>query len=366
MKYNDKKEKTLDAGKSKGAAVKAAEAMARNLPEFKAVQKWLDTEAEIKLKLAIEKIATDLKIPSLIIRSLSLKAISALTDLGLKLPRDAEIDLLLAYVSGDLLHVAIFEVKRSDTSPWQAKCVPPNKQAVKKAENQLTKDLDILMAILAGIPPSQIIFRTLAAYPDTPSSELCDNIICNGCLETGIICEEDIADSSLLQKKIQMPDKPDRATASGKKHLLVLSARCLSHTSLLHIGYREVKDKEKLVTARHRHNLDMVDRNMKEFVVTSPQQQKVISDFTQVSSSKTHLLLEGPAGTGKTLVTLQVAKILMDSITDTAEEGKWPVLVVTADRQSVDDPIMKYLDESLNCHKLFDGWWSPTGTTSWR
>ena len=57
VKYNDKKEKTLDAGKSKGAAVKAAEAMARNLPEFKAVQKWLDTEAEIELKLTIENIA---------------------------------------------------------------------------------------------------------------------------------------------------------------------------------------------------------------------------------------------------------------------------------------------------------------------
>ena len=201
-KYNEEKEKAKATGKSKAGAENAAQAMAKKLPEFKAVQKWLDTEAEIKLKLAIEKIATDLKIPSLIIRSLSLKAISALTDLGLKLPRDAEIDLLLAYVSGDLLHVAIFEVKRSDTSPWQAKCVPPNMQAVKKAENQLTKDLDILMAILAGIPPSQIIFRTLAAYPDTPSSELCDNIICNGCLETGIICKEHIEDSSLLQKKI--------------------------------------------------------------------------------------------------------------------------------------------------------------------
>ena len=39
--------------------------MARNLPEFKAVQKWLDTAGGSELKLTIEKIATDLKIPSL-------------------------------------------------------------------------------------------------------------------------------------------------------------------------------------------------------------------------------------------------------------------------------------------------------------
>ena len=38
------------------------------------------------------------KIPALIIRSLSLKAISSLKDLGLALPGDGEIDLLLAFV----------------------------------------------------------------------------------------------------------------------------------------------------------------------------------------------------------------------------------------------------------------------------
>ena len=39
----------------------------------------------------------------------------------------------------------------------------------------------------------------------------------------------------------------------------------------------------------------------KEFVVASPQQQELISSFT-ASPTKRHLLLEGPAGTGKTLM----------------------------------------------------------------
>ena len=71
-------------------------------------------------------------------------------------------------------------------------------------------------------------------------------------LETGVICQEDLANLSMLQKKTQVPDKPDPATTSGKKKLLTLTARLLSHQSLLHIGYREVEDKEKLVTERHR------------------------------------------------------------------------------------------------------------------
>ena len=135
--------------------------MAKKLPEFTAVQKWQDVDAEISLKKALEKNMLDLGIPALIIRSLSLKAISALKDLGLKLSGDAEIDLVMAFASGDFLYVNIFEVKRADTNPWQTKCSLPNKQAVNKAESQLTKDVELLTDILAGITPRQVVILTL-------------------------------------------------------------------------------------------------------------------------------------------------------------------------------------------------------------
>ena len=42
-------------------------------------------------------------------------------------------------------------------------------------------------------------------------------------------------------------------------------------------------------------------------------------------------MLEGPAGTGKTLVAKQVANNLLESVTDTSgESGNEPLLVVTA------------------------------------
>ena len=133
---------------------------------------WQDANAKIKLKKALERMMVGLKIPTVLIRSINLKQISALNDLGLKLPGDAEIDLVMVYSSGDFIHVRVFEVKRNDTFPWDTKSRPPNKQAVNKAENQLTKDLDILMALLAGIPPDQIVIHTLACYPDASVSEL--------------------------------------------------------------------------------------------------------------------------------------------------------------------------------------------------
>ena len=220
-KYNEEKEKSKANKRSKSESERFAATAALKLPLFCALKAWQDIEAEIKVKKALENMMCHLKIPALIIRSVKLKAISALKDLGLgdgeiDLSKDAEIDLILVYVSGRFLNVVICEVKRADTYPWQTECPPPNKKAINSSEKQLTKDLDFLMAILAGVPPSQIIFTTLACYPDASFNEL-EAIFCTDCLESGVICQEDLADLSLLQKKTRVPDKPDLATTCGKK-----------------------------------------------------------------------------------------------------------------------------------------------------
>ena len=357
--YDKEKEKLKANGKSDVDAERFAAAVAVKLPLFSALKGWQDIEAEIKVKRATEAMMRNRNIPALVIRSVNLKAISTLRDLGLRLaPGEAEIDLLMAYASGDFLHIVIFEVKRADTYPWLTRCPLPNKQALSKAENQLSKDLDILMSILAGIPPSQIIFRTLACFPDTSVADL-QSLICSGCLEENIICHDDLADLSLLQKKAHVPDKPEQATVKGKQHLLTLIARCLSHHSLLHIGYRAMEDKEKLVIERHRYNLETVDGKMMQnvFAVASPQQQELICSFL-ASPTKRHLVLEGLAGTGKTLVALHLAKSLLESITDRSEDSKGPVLIVTAVDRNKKDPLMKYLDASTAnaTTRTIEGW----------
>ena len=90
------------------------------------------------------------------IRLVNLKQISALKDLCLKLSSDVDIDLVMVYSSGDLLHLNVFEVKKNMLA-WDAKSRPPKK----KAENQLTEDVDILVALLAGTPPDQIVIAIL-------------------------------------------------------------------------------------------------------------------------------------------------------------------------------------------------------------
>ena len=118
-KYEKEKKKAKAAGNTD--AEKSAFAEATKLPQLNAVKHWQDNMAEIKLKKALEKMMDDQEIPGLLIRSVKLDQISALNDLGLKLPLSkktdkgtvtfevaGEIDLLMAYLSDGFLHVHIF------------------------------------------------------------------------------------------------------------------------------------------------------------------------------------------------------------------------------------------------------------------
>ena len=114
-KYDEVLKKSKNGGKSETVCQREATTEAMKLPQYQAIQKWLDIHAEIKLKEAVGKMMTSRKIPCLIIRSVNLKALSALNDFGLKIPENVEVDLIMAYASGDFLHVNIFEVKRADS-----------------------------------------------------------------------------------------------------------------------------------------------------------------------------------------------------------------------------------------------------------
>ena len=70
-------------------------------------------------------------------------------------------------------------------------------------------------------------------------------------------------------------------------------------------------------------------------------------------------MLEGPAGTGETLVALQVANNLMEFAKATIEEGSnEPLFVVTAYLMKENEPIMSYLDASTGggANKIIKGW----------
>merc|ERR1711963_389570 len=365
-KHDEEKRNAIASGFTEEEAEVNATKEAEKVPQYKALCEWLDTEAEIELKRSLGRMMEGRGAPALIIRSVDLKSKGmnkGLSELGITLPADtlkrhSEIDLLMGYVSGDNLHLVVCEVKRRRTYPWSSKVEPPKNAKISEAERQLTMDLDILHSLLSGIPPNQIKFHMLAVFAASLKAQL-QSIFCDDCLEQGVICQEDLNDLSLLQKKTQVPDKPDPATTNGLQHLLRLTARCLSHQSLLHIGYRTTEDQEHLVTERLKDNIKTIDGKLKrsEYIVASAQQQKAIASFSAFSSQR-HLVLTGPAGTGKTVVALQVANNLVRELENNAEPGKGPVLVVTTEMFSKDVPLLKHLDANTPSAKtkIFDTW----------
>ena len=344
--YDKELNKALVAGKPDFEAKIEAQTKAKQLPEFCAVQKWQDVNVEVKVKKAVENLMKARKIPALVIRSIDIKKISALKDMGIDIPDgDGEIDLVLVYATGDLLNVILFEVKRADIYPWNDEDAHPGirKEAVKKAENQLTKDVKFFNSFTTGQPPSNIRFHTLACFPDTSIQSF--QSICSGCLQRSIVCREDLDDLTLLREKLQVPDRSGPATERGRKLFLTLGARILSHHSLLHVGYR-IGDKKIRASEKQSFNEEFIDKKMQQrmFVMASPQQQQVIANFT-CSLAQRHLVLDGPAGTGKTLVALKVANDLHDSISCQGE-GDGPLLIVTAHGMGEDHPLMSFLDSS--------------------
>ena len=88
-----------------------------------------------------------------------------------------------------------------------------NTQKVNKAENQLMKDVDVLVALLAGLSstPRPAILSWLFCL---------QNILCTDCPDNGVICQEDLNNMSLLHY----------STTEDKKMfqlLAIMSTECL-------------------------------------------------------------------------------------------------------------------------------------------
>ena len=82
-------------------------------------------------------------------------------------------------------------------------------QTVNTAENQFSKDVDILMALLDGTSPGQMVFHPLAWNPDSSIAYL-RAIFCTDCLQNDVVSQEDLNYMSLLQTSRIRPHQMDK------------------------------------------------------------------------------------------------------------------------------------------------------------
>ena len=321
--------------------------------KHEALQSWKDTKAEITLKLSLEELLLHLRVPGLLVRSVEHKArinnpdgfqelrnLDALHALGLDglPPQAGEIDLLLAYVAGNHLHIVLCEVKRQNLKLWESQDGKESKALIRnigKAFEQLLADCDVILGLLADLPGSSIVLHTISCFPDTSVSVL-KEILCNSCIES-VLCKEDLADMVTLRKKLMIPDDTMTWTDEALENLLRLDTRLVGQHSLLHIGWRKLKDIGKLEAGRMDFNVQSVEERMRmgEYVLAAPDQQAAFAVAHRNGPAR-HLTVRGRAGSGKTVTLLGLVREHM------RQPGK-KLLIVTAYRQQGTDRIMKYL-----------------------
>ena len=138
------------------------------MDEYAALQGWKDIRGEIEAKKAMEDLMKELKVPSLIVRSVEYNKLNreVLRALGVDLP-DGEIDLLLAYVANNDLYIVLTEVKRPNIAPWESKEKDPGQQNINKALKQLLEDLNSIFTLLKDVPGSSIVIQVFTCFPET-------------------------------------------------------------------------------------------------------------------------------------------------------------------------------------------------------
>jgi len=318
ISFNNQYQELLQAGKSD----QEAKSSIKKNTEFTAFTQWLDEKAEIDLVELFKKEMEGLKIPCFIARSVKqedfanerekpyMKNLSAFRNLGLKnLPDTAtEADILVAYVWGDSIRIAITEVKNINQYPWGSALVPDS-QNNNKAIAQLAKDLKLVDSLLEDLPADKLSFQLFSAFPSCKEEDL-ETIFCSDCLQS-VINQKDTSSPANLRKKLGVDGPIPTATDAGKELLLTLVSRLAGPASRLHLLYRLTTDKARREQARHQTNVEEVDKKIEkcEYVVLSPKQKAVLNQVQQ----SPHFTIRGRAGSGKTLLCVAMARAMADA-----------------------------------------------------
>ena len=324
--------------------------------KHEALQKWRNTKAEIVMKEAAEKVVRDLKIPSVVVRSVDYKYKEHhyLKELGLTMPdKDLEIDLLIAYVAGNYLHIILCEVKRPETEPWADCEREPTKESIDTALKQLDTDIDWVLGLLPDVPGSSLNISAITCFPDTPRSIL-EKMFCKTCMEM-ILSKEDLEDASILTEKFMIQTQPGaKRNDEALENLLKLYTRLVGLHSVLHIGWRDMRDVGMLETNRMNTNIKKVEKG--KYVLASQQQQEVIA-VARGESEARHVTIRGAPGSGKTVV-------LLGLLREFAKQPGKRLIVVSAmaPEQSAlasNYKVMEHLDNAtkdIKCERIFSYW----------
>lgn len=165
---------------------------------------------EVAVKSTIHKLLSNSNIPSLIFSGFRVSEylIDTLRDLGITLPKDAEMDTTTFIPNGDKVDVSFIQTKVLLPSETEAIFEKKLKEKIEYSLMQTRKDLEAMLAVMPDICGSQLHqlnIKTFSAFPVTARS----NKICDSCNEIII-----------FQNDLNGTKKPHKSTAQTLDDIL--------------------------------------------------------------------------------------------------------------------------------------------------
>ena len=293
-------------------------------------QKFQSEDAELKVKQVLK----DLNLPGLVIRSVFKldvwrKCSQLYLRVGITIPdieKKDEYDLQMVFADGDTLNWILVEVKNSNSYPWESTVSPPNSslfEGNKKNKKvgswgQLAKSFTFISKLFPDIPFGKVFVFT--AMPNMPRHVL-EKELHPECMEM-ILCQEDLTDPNELRRRLKL-DKIAPSTEISRKLLCIVASRLIGPASGLYVPVRAPADVRPNEEKQLKKEMKEVDKDT--CIILDKAQKDAIEKAE--NDRKRIIVSEGPPGSGKTLLGLQILKTKISKAK--GETGEDPMVIIT-------------------------------------
>ena len=289
-------------------------------------QKLSSEMAEVKVKEALESLnLPGLKIRSVVKDDVWKKCKQLFQKVGLRITNPGskdEYDIQMIYPDGDSIGLILIEVKSGNSYPWDSRDLPPNSSLLEGkggSWQQLRKGYTFTSELFGDITFGKV--QAFTALPNTTKQVLEDKLGISCCMPW-VLTREDFQELHNLRARLGLNNIAE-ATSSALKALCTMASRLVGSGSGLYVNLRQLADVRPAEEAKLKEEMEKVDNDI--WVIFDAEQGEAV--VGAVEQEKHIIAIEGPPGSGKTLIASEILRRLAEKLKEETE--KEPIVLLT-------------------------------------
>ena len=303
-------------------------------------QKLGSEMAEVNVKEALESLnLPGLKIRSVVKDDVWKKCKQLFQKCGLRITNPGsrdEYDIQMIYPDGDSIGSILIEVKSGNSYPWDRKDLPPSSSLLegkKGSWHQLYKGYTFSSELFGDITFGKV--QAFTALPNTKRKVLEDKLG-QSCCMPWVLTKDDFQDLRVLRARLGLNNIVD-ATSAALEALCTMASRLVGSGSGLYVNLRQLADVRPAEEEKLKEEMEKVDNDI--WVILDAEQGEAV--VGAVKQEKNIIAIEGPPGSGKTLIGSEMLRRLAEKVKE--EIDNEPIVLLTGCYTGVGDPLGKQL-----------------------